>query len=273
MNGSPATAAWSSTPSSRRTVSRSRGDGVGTTRSTIVHGKRTCAPIHSPSALPRAVRHPRAEVVHEPLEDPPVAREVVARDHRDRRPPHRRPSAPEPAGELAERGGGRAAAVRSARTHASSASAPARVARVAALGDGERDDVDGGIRDPRRRLRAGHDVAQEREHLGGVAVGPALRDGVEPVLGRERVDRRAAARRDAADAPRRWRVDLERPHGVQGLVGARERADAQVDDAHRRPLVQRGPAAEPVGAAAAGASRGTVVLPPPSIAGTLPGAA
>ena len=222
-----------------------------------------------PAALPPRRRQARAEVVHEPLEHAAVARQVVARDHRDPAGLPARHARLEAAGELAERRGGRPAGQVGADRVVVGEAARA-VARVAALRDGERDDVHGGIRDPRGRLVAGHDVAQEREHLGA-----CRRPAGAPRRRRGRPGGRARRWPRGAAAPRR-----RCPTGPGACSSARTVCSAWCARANApmprwtMPTGGRSSSAgrvpSPAPRTAAGASRGTAVLPPSPIAGTVP---
>ena len=111
------------------------------------------------------------------------------------------------------------------------------IVAVAFLGDGQRDDLRRGIGEPRVDTCA---LVAEEQNLAHAAddapphAGAALLDGrVQPVLRRHPVAHVRAAQAHAADAPRAaGRGD--RVVGVDRLMGAMKRADAEVDDAHRQ---------------------------------------
>ena len=109
-----------------------------------------------------------------------------------------------------------------------------RVVRVGLLGHGHRDDV--GVRDRRDHpvalgRRVQH-VAHALDHAELVGL-PAGDERVGPVLGVELVDDVTPARRDADDPP------VAGVLRVLPQMGARERAQPEVDDAHGERL--RGP--------------------------------
>ena len=104
---------------------------------------------------------------------------------------------------------------------------------VALLGDGERDDADGGIghggEDDARILAGDEDVLHRLDDAGGLALRAELERGVGEVLGREEVALGRRHQADAEDAPVaagfRHRIgDVDR------AVGAEEGAEAEVDD-------------------------------------------
>jgi hypothetical protein len=114
----------------------------------------------------------------------------------------------------------------------------ARVAMIALLGDGQRRDMDGGIgerRDhPLGRLGR-HQRVVDRSDQVPPAGRAALLDDVEAVLRDERVADRRRPQRDADDAPAR----IARRHrvvGIDRLVRAVERAEAEMDDAAARAI-------------------------------------
>ena len=83
----------------------------------------------------------------------------------------------------------------------------------------------------RVRLLGGHErLAHGADHAHAVLLGAALEHAVEPVLLGERVDHRTAAAAGPADPPRA-RLRRHGVLGVDGLVRAVERAQAEVDDA------------------------------------------
>ena len=105
---------------------------------------------------------------------------------------------------------------------------------IGLLGHRQRHDVHRRRGDERRnRLRVlgrDHQPSQRADQRGPLAVIAALRDRVQAVLRRERVAHPRRAERHAGDRP----IPIARRHrgiGVDRLVGAVERAQAEVDDA------------------------------------------
>ena len=198
-----------------------------------------------------AAGHVGAEVAHEPAQHLAVARQVVARDDRQRPRLAAGRAQRDAAGELGDRRARRTAGeVGGDIEVVEPEAAGGAVAGVAALGDGQRDHVHAGVGErlgqPARLARSEQDVADRRVDGDDVLLRPAVDDAEEPVLRDERIDRGRPALRDAEDAPVAARA-LDRLGGVDGLVGAVEGADPQVDDADGRPLGEDRPrtAAEP----------------------------
>jgi hypothetical protein len=112
--------------------------------------------------------------------------------------------------------------------------AGARVAVVAVLGDGERDDPRGRGGDLVEQLvglAGGHErAAVDVDDVGPLPLGGQLQDRVQVVLGRQGVDDAATAVCDADDAPVAS-LGGDRLRGVDRGVGAVEAAQADVDDA------------------------------------------
>ena len=214
---------------------------AGTTRSTIVLGKRALRSSHSSVRAPPFMR--RAEVVHEPAQHDAVARQVVAREERQRPRLAALRAQRDAARELPDRGARRAAReVGGDLEVVEPQPAGGAVARVGLLGHGQRDHVDARVGDRLAQAvglaRGEQHVADRRDDRDRVLLRPALEHAEQPVLRAERVDRRRPPLRDAEDAPVAARA-LDRLGGVDGLVGAVERADAEVDDADGGPLGER----------------------------------
>ena len=109
---------------------------------------------------------------------------------------------------------------------------PVAVEPIARLGDGEREDDHIGIREGRDER--GDVVARRHPHdarhdLRVVAVRAALDQCVEAVLRCEPLDEVGGATGERGDAPI---GGIRRPRGVPGLMGAMERAEAEVHDPH-----------------------------------------
>ncbi len=212
-----------------------------------------------------AAVHARAEVVHEPAQHDAVARQVVAGDERQRARLLALRAQRDAAGELPDRGARRPAReVGRDLEVVEPQPAGGAVARVGLLGHGQRDHVDARVGDRLAQAvglaRGEQHVADRRDDRDRVLLRPALEDAEQPVLRAERVDRRRPPLRDAEDAPVAARA-LDRLGGVDGLVGAVERADAEVDDADGGPLGKPGRALPPSRRRADGSSLGSPCTP------------
>ena len=106
---------------------------------------------------------------------------------------------------------------------------------VAALGDGEREDAGGGgghALEDGFAVFGGEEIVDERaDDARGLSGGGALDEGVEEVLGAEGVAHTGVDGEDAdaALAPARLVGEGEEIVEIEGLVGAVEAADAEVD--------------------------------------------
>jgi hypothetical protein len=183
-----------------------------------------------------AGREAVAEVVDEAAQDLAVARHVVAGDDRDPAGLAAGHAVLQPAREHPD-GGPRRPAGEVGAHRIVVHQAPAGAAGVAALRDREGDDVDLRIGERVGRLAAGTTRAPARRPPRGPPRGHVRRP-CRAALRPERLDGRAAVRGDPADAHGPGSASSG-PHRVHGLVRAREGADAEMDDADGRPLVQR----------------------------------
>ena len=234
---------------------------AGTTRSTIVLGKRTWRSSQLERRAALALRQAREEVAHEPAQHLAVAGQVVAGDHGQRPGLPARGPPRDPARELADRGPRRPAGeVGGDLEVVDRQPAGGAVARVARLGHGQRDHVDARVGERRGEpgglLGREQHVAHRGEDGDVVLLRPALDQAEQALLQAERLDGRGPALGDAEDAPVAA-VALDRLGGVDGLVRAMEGADAQVDDPDGGPRVEpraRGAAGVAAASPAAGAA-------------------
>ena len=233
LNGSVGTGEASTYPCDEVTASRSASVVTGVIRSTMEVAKSTLSSIQpSRSGSTSSTRS---------LDDlggnGAVLRQVVARQDRDR------PGSAAPAGEqTGDQLGGQRDHRRGhvlgqgldVGSYGIGVEVPVRRSQVAGLGDRDGDHrhlgtskvVEVGLVLARRVHRR-----NRPDHLELVAVDLPGDQGVEAVLGRQRLRRVGAPAGEGGDAPLRC---VTRPGGVPGLVGAVEVAQTEMDDPDRR---------------------------------------
>ena len=198
----------------------------------------------------------RQRLVDQAAQPAAVGRQVVAADQRDRAGVGRGPGG-QPAHQQAGHGTRGRSVARSAAARRPAAAAGGRVEPVRLLGDGQRDHPDRRVGEQRHhRVRVARRVPDPGQRADHPGVGAGRRPSVV-TLNRSSCAASASTSAGASGARPRRCPSRRRPRpiavlGVDGLVGAVERAQSEVDDAGRH-----GARPDPAGgsAPAAGAGR------------------